>query len=200
MTDLILHLVRHGTHGDLGRRLTGRQAGRPLRPEGWRQAQALAEHFAAMPRIDVVQTSPRLRARQTAGVIGDRLGRPCEVAEGWDEIDFGAWTGMDFDELEGSPDWDHWNTSRGTACPPEGESIAAVTARVLRQIALLREPEGANVAVCVTHCDVIRSLVTHVEGLDPSRMLDFPVDTGSCTTLVFGDDGARVRTVNEVPA
>lgn len=204
MAELILHLVRHGTHGDLGRRLTGRLSNSPLRPEGWRQARALSEHFAAMGRIDVVQTSPRLRARQTAGVIGDRLGRPCEVACGWDEIDFGAWTGMRFEDLEGNPEWDRWNASRATACPPEGESIAAVSSRVRHQIAALRErdtqAEASKVAVCVTHCDVIRALVTEVRGLDAGRMLDFPVDTGSCTTLVFGNDGARVRAVNEVPS
>lgn len=196
MADLILHLVRHGTHCDHGLRLSGRRSNAPLEPEGWQQAAAVARHFAAAGRVDVVQSSPRLRARQTASVIEEHLRRPCEIACGWDEIDYGAWTGREFDSLVGDPRWDRWNTARATTCPPEGESIAAVVSRVMRQIQALRRRATDTVAVCVTHCDVIRSMVTSVLRLDPTEMLTFDVDTGSVTSFLFDGSGGHVQSIN----
>ncbi len=196
MADLILHLVRHGTHCDHGRRLSGRRSNAPLEPEGWQQASALARHFAVAGPIDVLQSSPRLRARQTASVIEEYVHQPCQIACGWDEIDYGAWTGMEFDRLVGDPQWDRWNTARATACPPEGESIAAVVSRVMRQIRALRRTARNTVAVCVTHCDVIRSMVTSVLKLDPTEMLTFDVDTGSVTSFRFDGHGGHVQFIN----
>lgn len=76
---------------------TGDDAGRPLRPRGRRQAEALGAYFAAEPnRPELVLSSPYLRARETAEHVwaaldllpqfDDRLGADRELADYLDVI------------------------------------------------------------------------------------------------------------------
>ena len=70
-----LYLLRHADAGDPAA-WTGDDAERPLSPKGKRQARRLAQHLSDRRwRPDVVVTSPKLRARQTADEVGRKLGR-----------------------------------------------------------------------------------------------------------------------------
>jgi ribonuclease H / adenosylcobalamin/alpha-ribazole phosphatase len=190
-----LILIRHAAHADLGRRLTGRASGVQLTPAGERQTAGLAERLGA--RLDAVQTSPRERARRTAEAIATRTGAALEVVEALDEIDFGDWTGMSFDALEGRPDWRRWNEARGSACPPNGESMAAAQARVAAHAdAIARTRPGAEVAL-VSHSDILRALVAHYLGLPLDNLLRFEIDPASISRIEVGAWGGRVLGLNE---
>lgn len=189
-------LIRHAAHGHLGAILSGRTAGIPLSDEGRRQAEGLRAALGALP-LDLVQSSPIQRARETAaGIAGDR---PIEIVEALDEIDFGDWTGRRFDSLEGDPEWTRWNTLRSQACPPGGESMVQAQQRALDHLrtAAARHP-GQTVAM-VTHCDVIRALVAGVLGLSLDHILRFDVDPASVTRVVAGEWGERLVSLNERP-
>jgi phosphohistidine phosphatase len=70
-----LYLLRHADAGDPGA-WTGDDAARPLSSKGKRQARRLANHLCDLRwRPDVVLTSPKLRARQTADEIGKEVRR-----------------------------------------------------------------------------------------------------------------------------
>jgi phosphohistidine phosphatase len=70
-----LYLVRHADAGDPGA-WTGDDALRPLSPKGRRQARRLANLLCDLRwRPDVLLTSPKLRARQTAEPIGKEIRR-----------------------------------------------------------------------------------------------------------------------------
>src|SRR5947209_20190589 len=94
----MVHLVRHCAHGDVGHVLSGRCAGASLTAEGRAEAAWLAARFLD-ERIAAIQSSPRLRARETAETIGAALGLSVEIVDALDEIDFGDWTGRSFAEL-----------------------------------------------------------------------------------------------------
>src|SRR4051812_14290444 len=112
-----IFLVRHATHGMLGRVLAGRLPGVPLDDEGRRQAERLAERLSR-ETISLIQTSPLERARETAAPIGARLGLVPDPVEAISEIDYGAWTGRSFDELGDNGEWIAWNRSKAMLRPP----------------------------------------------------------------------------------
>ena len=191
-----VHLVRHCAHGDLGRILTGRSKGCALSAEGRAHAHRLAGDFAGRERIGAVQTSPRTRARETAHALGERLKLQAETVDALDEIEFGAWNGRAFSDLEGDPAWRRWNSARATAATPGGETMGQATQRAVAHVERLAAAEPREAVVCVTHCDIIRGVVAHYLGLSLDRVLAFDVDPGSTTSLQVEVWGARLLTLN----
>ena len=76
-----LHLLRHAHAGDPDA-WGGPDAARPLSPRGREQAEALAAHLASIGFMtDVILTSPKVRARETADIVADRFGWTVEIEE-----------------------------------------------------------------------------------------------------------------------
>ena len=189
-----IHLVRHGSHAEIGQVLSGRsEIG--LSARGLAQAGGLGDRFGRMA-IQSIHASPRRRAAETARAIGLACALPVEIEDAFDEIDFGTWSGKAFAELDTDPDWSRWNEERGSARPPEGESMAAVVDRAARRIASIGARETGS-AVVVSHCDVIRGVIAHSLGLPLDRLLSFDVDPASVSRLLVESWGCRILSVNE---
>jgi broad specificity phosphatase PhoE len=190
-------LIRHAAHAHLGKILSGRLAGIGLSEVGARQAARLAEQLAG-EEIAAVQCSPVQRAQETAAAIAGTRGLAVETVEALNEIDFGDWTGSEFDALAGDPEWDRWNAARSVAVAPRGESMAAAQARVVRHLEVTAAANAGNTIAMVTHCDIIRAACAHVLGLSLDAVHRFDVDPASVTRLAVGEWGARVISINEV--
>jgi broad specificity phosphatase PhoE len=189
-------LIRHAAHVELGRVLTGRRGNVALSAQGLEQAQIVADLIGVEP-LAAVYSSPRERAYYTARTIADAHEIKVEPVDALDEIDFGEWAGRTFDQLEGDPEWDCWNESRGAGRPPGGETMAEATARAAKAITGLAElhPDG-RIAI-VSHCDIIRGVIAHHLGLPLDNLLRFDIDPASVSRLAIGSWGARVMSVNE---
>lgn len=195
MTATIL-LIRHAAHVELGQVLSGRRDDVALSNEGLGQAAILGD-LLGTSSLAAVYSSPRERAWYTARAIAEPHGITVRIEARLDEVDFGAWTGRSFGELEGEPGWREWNEQRGTARPPNGESMAEAVGRAWAALAeAAREHAGATIAA-ISHCDVIRGVVARVLGLDLDHLLRFDVDPASVSRIAAGDWGARVLSVNE---
>jgi broad specificity phosphatase PhoE len=191
-----LLLIRHAAHVELGRTLSGRRRDVALSSEGLEQAEIVADLLAVEP-LAAVYSSPRERAYYTARSIAEAHELKVGVLDALDEVDFGEWTGVDFNTLEGDPAWTDWNEARDTARPPGGESMAEAVARTAAALeAIAADHKGESVA-CITHCDIIRGAVAHYLGLPLANMLRFDIDPASVTRLALGNWGARILTVNE---
>ncbi len=198
---LTLLLVRHATHGLLGRVLAGRLPGVSLNEAGLAEAERLGGMLAGRG-ISRILSSPLERTRETAAALATRSGCPVEIAEEINEIDCGTWTGAAFETLPEQPLWHSWNHERATAAIPGGESMAAVQTRALGLVArLAAEASETDVTVAlVTHSDVVKALVLAALGLSLDRYDHLTIDPASVTTLhVFGDY-MRVVRMNEVAA
>lgn len=189
-------LVRHGAHDRLGKTLCGRMDGVGLSVEGRREAEILARRLAGQA-LAAVYASPLQRTRETAEPIAAAAGLPVSFDDDLLEIDFGAWTGKPFDELHGDPAWAVWNRARGVARPPGGESTVEVQARLSRWLdrARLQHPDDRIAAV--THSDVIKALIARTLGFSMDQHERLEVSPASVTTLVAGDWGMKVTTLNE---
>ncbi len=158
-----VHLVRHASTGALGRVLAGRAPGWPLNDQGKQQARLLGDALAGAP-LRAVIASPLPRAQETAAAIAQRHKLAVAIEEGFNEIDFGEWTGQAFGVLNDDPRWLAWNRHRGLASVPGGESMARAQARALASLGALREAwPNAEVAV-VSHADVIKAMVLGLLG------------------------------------
>jgi broad specificity phosphatase PhoE len=191
-----VHLVRHCAHGDVGRVLSGRCAAGALTAAGRAHAQWLGGLFARAEPVAAIHASPRLRAQETARAIADRLGLEVETVDALDELDFGEWTGRGFAELEQDPRWQHWNAARDAAAIPGGETMRAAIDRAVAHVDAVAGREWRGAVLCISHCDVIRGVIAHYLGLGLDRLLAFDVDPGSVSTLVVGDWGGRLLTLN----
>jgi probable phosphoglycerate mutase len=163
------------------------------------QAARLAERFAR-ETVVAVQTSPLERARQTAEPIAKRVGRSVQENEGLVEIDFGAWTGTAFRDLERDPRWAAWNSARSVSRPPYGESMMEVQARVVGALETLRGLYREKAVVLVSHADVIRAVLLYHLGLPLDAYARVEVEPASVSTLAVGDWGAKLIRLNEVAA
>jgi broad specificity phosphatase PhoE len=184
-----IHLVRHAAHELLDRVLVGRDPSVSLSGAGVRQAQALGKRFAASRTI-CVQSSPQLRARQTAEAIAQVHGLPLTTATEVDELDVGTWSGRSFADLDQDPQWRLWNSDRSRASPPGGESMHALQRRIVDHLTDVADAHRNGEVVIVSHAEPIRAAVLHYLELSLDAYNEVQVAPASVTTiLVRGRSG-----------
>lgn len=191
-----LLLVRHAKHELLGHVLCGRMPGVSLGVTGRQQASRLGVRLQR-EGLTALYTSPLARARETAAVIGTQCGFAPIVTAAFDEIDFGRWTSATFERLNPDPDWQRWNAERGTARPPDGESMTEVQARAVdgvRQIEARHPDAGAAV---VSHADVIKAILAWCLRLPLDAHAQFEIAPGSVSAMALWGTGAKVLWMNE---
>jgi broad specificity phosphatase PhoE len=189
-------LIRHAAHVELGRILSGRRRDVALSNDGLEQAEIVADLLAVEP-LAAVYSSPRERAFYTARSIAEPHDLKVQIADALDEVDFGDWSGMSFDDLEGDAAWSEWNEARATARPPNGESMAEAVARAAASLEVIAAGHAGATIACVSHCDIIRGVIAHYLGLPLDNMLRFDADPASVSRLALGNWGARIMTINE---
>jgi len=192
-------LVRHAAHELVDRVLCGRMAGVKLGEEGRAQARRVATRLAR-ERIAAIHTSPLERARETAAPIAGQLDLTPEIFEAISEIDVGEWAGRDFASLQNDPRWATWNDARSVARPPGGETMLEVQARVIGHLERARGAHPHQAVVLVSHSDVIKAALLYALGMPIDGYRLFDISPASVSTLVMGDWGAKVLSMNEVPA
>jgi ribonuclease H / adenosylcobalamin/alpha-ribazole phosphatase len=192
----LVHLVRHATHDEVGRVLSGRSE-IALNATGRAQAASLALSSEGTA-IASIHSSPRRRAMQTAQPLADARGLQVQVAPALDEIDFGAFTGRGFATLDEDPDWYRWNAERATARCPGGETMGEAIERAVRYLYAI--PPASTPALCVTHCDIIRGVVADLMGMPLDRVFSLDCEPASWTTLALDAGNVRLVTLNrQVP-
>ncbi|WEX10412.1 histidine phosphatase family protein [Chelativorans sp. AA-79] len=195
----MFHLLRHASHGHVGTVLTGRLSGAPLTPAGREEALALGRYLAGR-KPDAIYTSPRLRAQQTAEIVGRETNTPYEVAPELDEIDFGDWSGKGFEELGEDRAWRRWNEERDTAATPAGDTMERASARMTGFMHRLHADFPGQGFALVSHSDVIKAALCRTLGTPFRSVHEFEIAPASVTTLSFDSDGARLVTRNLQPA
>ncbi len=171
-------------------------AGVGLGEDGRAQARRVAERLAREP-IAAVHTSPLDRARETAAPIAQRLRLAPEVHEAINEIDMGQWSGRSFEDLHGDPHWQSWNGARAVSRPPKGESMLEVQARIVGHLERVRADYRDRAVVLVSHADVIKAALLYCLGMPLDGYRLFEIGPASISTLVIGDWGAKVLSMNE---
>jgi broad specificity phosphatase PhoE len=152
----VILLARHGqTTENAAGRILGRRDP-PLSAAGRAEAAALADAVAG-EGLQALWTSPLLRARQTAAIVGERIGLEAVVLDSLIESRRGAWEGMSYDDLaRGSPDLlASFEAGERTFAFPGGETMEDQIARTRTALDAIRA--GPQPALVVAHAGTIRA-------------------------------------------
>ena len=145
----MLLIVRHGeTDWNAEGKLQG-HTDRPLNDYGRRQARALADRLADEP-IDALYASDLSRARETAEILGEKLGLDVAVDPDLREKNWGNWEGLTPDER--------------LHVEFEGETSQAHRERTLRAVERIVDRHPGGRVVVVTHGGSLRRLQAAVTG------------------------------------
>jgi 2,3-bisphosphoglycerate-dependent phosphoglycerate mutase len=167
VTELLL--VRHGeTDWNAEGRLQG-HTDRPLSDYGREQARRLADELEG-EELDAIYASDLLRARETAEIVGGRLGLPVELDADLREKDWGNWEGLSALERD--------------RVEFVGESTEAHQERMLQALRRIAERHPAGRVLVVTHGGSMRRVQTKVLGLA------LPVVENCGRWLCAWDDGS----------
>jgi 2,3-bisphosphoglycerate-dependent phosphoglycerate mutase len=171
----LLLLVRHGeTDWNADGRLQG-HTDCPLSDYGRRQAQALAEQLAAGEELGALYSSDLARARETAEIVGARLGLPVLPDPDLREKNWGSWEGLTADERD--------------AVEFVGETTAAHRERTLRALQRIAERHPVAHVLVVTHGGSIRRAQAAALGIA------LPV-LENCGRWTVACEGGRLRAVD----
>jgi 2,3-bisphosphoglycerate-dependent phosphoglycerate mutase len=169
-----LLLVRHGeTDWNAERRWQG-HADVPLNARGLEQAHALAEQLAAEP-LDAIYSSDLSRARDTAAVVGERVGVDVVVDADLREIDVGPIEGLTGEEAGSFDGW-------------QGEPKEAHAERVLRAVQRIAERHPGQRVLVVTHGGSLRRVHEHL-GLESG-----PFE--NCAVWACAHENGRLRPID----
>jgi broad specificity phosphatase PhoE len=188
----IFSLIRHGSHDVVDQILVGRTPGVRLNHDGRNQARLIADRLRH-EHIDLVQSSPQVRARETIEPTAQSLGLLIDVRPEIDELDAGEWTGRSFAALSRDPLWSLWNAKRGTVRPPNGESMLELQMRAVDHLLRVASSvPAARVALC-SHAEVIRAIAMHALNLPLDDFQRVEIGPGTISTLAV--DRGRVEVV-----
>lgn len=195
-----LFLLRHAEVDTAYRYVFGGRIDMGLSPRGHEQAQQLADHLRET-RFDALYVSPLQRVRQTARALLQHDGRTEMLHEGLREVDFGAWTGLTWQQVSerfgrNAFDWLH---ALHTDAIPEAEPFATFKGRVGACLdEVLQQHQGQTVAL-VCHGGVIRMLLALLLDLPLHKTSVFEVDYASLTVVDHKPRTATIQLMNFRP-
>jgi len=198
MTPARLLLVRHG---ETAWNAEGRYQGAtdvPLSPQGRAQARALVSRLAA-EALDTIYASDLQRAWQTAEVIAAPHGLPVRSEPRLREIDFGAWEGLNYDEVRQRHPQTlaAWEADPLITTPPGGESLAQVAARVGEALGNITQACQGQTVLLVAHGGSLQVLLCLILGLIPQARWQFRLDPGSLSEVCLYEEGAVLTLLND---
>jgi len=140
-------------HGETDWNFEGRLQGhtdRPLNAYGREQAKALAGRLASED-VAAIYASDLARARETAEIVGERLGLPVVVDPDLREKNWGTWEGLTSEER--------------LRVELAGESTAEHRERTVRAAERIVERHPGQLVVVVTHGGSVRRIQAAVWGV-----------------------------------
>ncbi|MCI4664692.1 MAG: histidine phosphatase family protein [Neomegalonema sp.] len=148
-------------------------------PADLSDGRSLSALRTALPDHAMLLTSDLSRSIDTADAIGRRTWLRREPDAAFREQNFGAWEGLSYDEPEGAEQF--WRDP-AAAAPPEGESFAALCARVATPIMEISRGDDDEI-VAVAHAGVIRAALALALTLPPLSALAFEISPLSLTRI-----------------
>ncbi|MGX6603786.1 MSMEG_4193 family putative phosphomutase [Micromonosporaceae bacterium Da 78-11] len=180
-------LLRHGrTTANATGVLAGRQPVE-LDDAGRAQAARAGERLRVLPLVKVV-TSPLIRCRTTVELaLPDAV---AEVDDGLTECGYGAWEGRPLKELTQEPLWPVVQQHPSAAVFPDGEAMAAMSARAIATIrrwdAAVSAEHGPDALwLACSHGDVIKAIVADAMGLHLDAFQRIVADPASVSVIRY---------------
>jgi len=193
-----LLLVRHGDTAANSRERFWGSTDVPLSADGLRQAEALRKRLAA-EKIDACYASTLQRARVTAETIINGRNLNVTASPEMREVDFGKLEGLNFQEISAQfPDvYKVWMSRDPDIRYPDGESLAALDARVGQFRSGLSRHGEAETVLVVAHAATLRLLICQFLGMGRAGFWQFRLELASLSIISTYDTGAILSLLND---
>lgn len=196
----LIYFIRHGQSiGNRDHVFLG-HTDLPLTDKGREQARLAGEYVKKIGlQIDAVYASPLSRAYETACIAS---GAEHPIAkDGLREIYAGVWEGMHYEEIieKYGEDYGVWFTDLGNAKPTGGESVSALSRRVIDTVLEIAAENPGKTVLIGSHATPVRMLEAYARGLSVSEAHTVPwapnaslsaylCEGGTVTPLFYGFD------------
>lgn len=171
-----------------------------LNAEGLAHATAAAE-WLREAAVDAIYASPSARTASTARQIAGVTGLTVQFSAALRERPFGIWSGLHFDDIaEKYPaDYQAWKQDPIGFVPRGGESINALSERVVKYVATLVMRHPGQTVVVVAHVGPIRVCIADAMTMPLARYRQLTVDYGSLSRVDFGTKQNNLVYLNAGP-
>ncbi len=191
-------LIRHGRSVANAEGVLAGRSETPLDETGREQASSLGARLADVP-LDLVVSSPQLRARQTAELVVGGRAEPV-VDEAFAECDYGQWSGTALSELATEPAWEIVQWLPSAARFPEGETMAQMAHRATHAVNSLVREHPDSIIWVVSHGDVIKAILADALGVHLDHFQRIVVDTASVSVIHYTPKRPFVERFNDTGA
>lgn len=189
-----LFLMRHGnTVDEETKKVYKGRTDIPLSRTGISRIHGAAAFLSAFT-LDRIYTSTLSRSIDSGRIIAASQGLDIEVAPAFDEVDFGVWEGLSFEEIrERYPeDLRLWLKDPAAYPPPRGESFRSAQKRsmgALRKI--IAEHRGQQIAV-VAHAGILRIMIFALLDMRLRKLFRMGQGYGGINIIDIHEDGVVV--------
>lgn len=194
MTEIII--IRHGeTEWNQSGRFQG-HSDVPLSEEGRAQAEALGRNLI-VDQVDVIYASDLIRAMETAAPLAARFGLKVIADPLLRELNFGAWEGRSFTEVNAdSPDtMKEFYRDPERAAIPESEPFPDFQKRVAGRVREIAAAECGKRVVIVSHGASIRILLADLLSMPIRSIWHISQLNTAVNRIRFEDDGFAIVTL-----
>ena len=133
---------------------------------------------------------------ETASIIAGCQNLNVEMDDRLNEMQFGEWTGLTFESLQGLDGWRRYNNNRSLQHAPGGETLMQVQARAWESVSEITERHVEKTVAVITHADVIRALLILFLGMPLDQLLRIRIDPASLTEVTLGGDYPVISCIN----
>ncbi len=194
MTEIII--IRHG---ETEWNKTGRFQGHsdvPLSAEGRTQAETLGKNLI-VDHVDAIYASDLTRAMETAAPLAARFGLPVISDPQLRELNFGAWEGRNFNDVnaENPNAMKNFYTDPEQADIPESEPFPEFQRRVAGRVREIVAHERGKRVVIVSHGASIRILLADLLSMPIRSIWHLSQLNTAVNKIRFEDDGFAVVTL-----
>jgi alpha-ribazole phosphatase len=186
-----LFLIRHGnTVDEETKKVYKGRIDIPLSGKG-RERMAKAAAFLADFPIEKVFTSTLSRSIESGRIIALSRGLQVEIESAFDEVSFGLWEGLSFEEIRQQypEDQARWIEDPGAYPPPDGESFESAQRRSMDGLTrVVKESRDQTVAV-VAHAGILRIMIFSLLEMKLSRLFRIGQEYGAINIIDIWDDG-----------
>lgn len=195
-----LVFLRHGEVEEKYQRVFGGRIDMELSPLGHEQASRLAQHLTDTS-LDALYVSPLKRAQQTIAPLLAVDGRRAATLSELQEVDFGDWTGLRWDEVAdrfGASAF-RWLEELERGSMAGAESVARFRSRVGRCLDRFVSKHSGQTVGVVCHGGVIRMFLALLLELPLPKTAGFEIDYASVSVVDHQPRGAEIQLLNLTP-
>lgn len=191
-----IYLIRHGESiaNTLGI-YQGQTYDTDLSPLGYKQVATLRDYFAGK-NITKIYASPLTRTRKTAHQVSLATKTGVVINHELLETNHGEWEGLPKAEI--AQKWGNllarWNHNPQGVAFPGGETYDHLCRRIITWFDRLNKNQDT---VVVTHDNVIRVLLAHLQHLENENFWSFPLDPAGITILSVKKGVTKIEVINQ---